>query len=91
MNQLEKGIFISQIKYVKEIWKKFAMEDCKVVSTPIDTSCKLTKDDESPLVNKSMHRSMIGSLLYLTATRPDILQAVCMVARFQSSPLKRFI
>ena len=86
VNQLEKGNFISQIKYVKEILKKLAMEDCKVVSTPMNTSCKLTKDDESPLVNESMYRSMIGSLLYLTATRPDILQAVCMVARFQSSP-----
>ena len=58
------------------------MEDCKVVSTPMNTSCKLTKDDESPLVNESMYRSMIGNLLYLTATRPDILQAVCMVACF---------
>ena len=45
------------------------MEDCKVVSTPMNTSCKLTKDDESPLVNESMYRSMIGSLLYLMATR----------------------
>ena len=62
------------------------MEDCKVVSTPKYTSCKLTKDDESPLVTESMYRSMIGILLYLTATRPDILQAVCMVAHFQPSP-----
>ena len=51
VNQLKNGIFISQIKYVKEILKKFTMEDCKPVSTPMTIGCKLSKDDKSPLVD----------------------------------------
>ena len=86
VNQLKNGIFISQIKYVKELLKKFTMEDCKPISTPMTIGCKLSKDDKLPLVDQIMYRSMIGSLLYLIATRLDILQAVCMVARFQASP-----
>jgi len=61
------------------------MDDYKPVSTPMMTSCKLSKDDKLPSVDQIMYSSMIGSLLYLTATRPDILQVVCMVARFQAS------
>ena len=80
VNQLKNGIFISQIKYVKEMLKKFTMEDCKPMSTPMTIGCKLSKDDKSPLVDQTMYRSMIGSLLYLIAARPNILQAVCMVA-----------
>ena len=86
INQLKNGMFISQTKYVKEMLKKFTMEDCKPVSTPMTTGCKLSKDDKAPTVDQTQYRSMIGSLLYLTATRPDILQAVCMVARFQANP-----
>ena len=73
VNQLKNGIFILQIKYVKEMMKKFTMEDCKPMSTPMMTSCKLSKDDKSPSMDQTMYKSMIGSLLYLTATRPDIL------------------
>jgi hypothetical protein len=62
------------------------MEECAPVSTPMITGCKLSKDDESPEVNSTLYRSMIGSLLYLTTSRPDIMQAVGMVARFQSTP-----
>ncbi|XP_043687500.1 secreted RxLR effector protein 161-like [Telopea speciosissima] len=66
--------------------KKFNMEDCKSVSTPMMTSCKLSKDDDSPVVDHTMYRSMIGRLLYLTTSRPDIHQAVYMVATFQAGP-----
>lgn len=86
INQLDKGIFISQIKYVKEMLKKFNMEDNKLVSTPMITSCKSSKEDNSPPIDQTFNISMIGGLLYLTESRPDILQAVCMVARFQASP-----
>lgn len=86
VEQIKNGIFISQGKYAKEMLKKFNMQDCNPISTPMMTCCKLSKDDESPIVDESLYRSMIGSLLYLTATRPDILQAVCMVARFQATP-----
>lgn len=83
---LSKGIFISQTKYAKDMLKRFQMEDCKPISTPMVTKCKLSKIDESPDVDQTMYRSMIGSLLYLIASKPDIVQVVCMVARFQSAP-----
>ncbi|XP_043717478.1 uncharacterized mitochondrial protein AtMg00810-like [Telopea speciosissima] len=86
VSQRQKGIFISQMKYTKEMLKKFQMEDNKPVGTPMVVGCKLSTDDESPSVDQTRYRSMIGSLLYLTASRPDILQAVCLVARFQASP-----
>lgn len=81
-----KGIFISQGKYIKEMLKKFGMEDCTPFRTRMIIGCKLSKEDESPSVNQSKYRSMIGSLLYLTTTRPDILQAVTVVARLQAMP-----
>ena len=72
VSQSEKGIFISQTKYIKEMLKKFKMEESKPVSTPMVTGCKLSKDDESLEVDHTMYRSMIGSLLYVTTTRPDV-------------------
>lgn len=66
--------------------KKFQMDDFHRVNTPMMTSCKLSKSDDSPSVNQSKYRSMIGSLLYLTTSRPDLMQVVCMVSRFQSAP-----
>ena len=86
ISQFDKGIFISQMKYIKEMLKKFRMEDCKPVSTPMVTGCKLSKDDESKEVDQRQNRSMIGSLLYVTTSRPDVMQAVGQVARFQASP-----
>ena len=66
--------------------KKYGMEDYAPMSTPMTTNCKLSKDDDSPLVDATHYKSMIGALLYLTTTRPDIIQAVGMVGRFQSAP-----
>jgi len=86
INQTDKGIFISQSKYVKEMLKKFGMEDSKPVCTPITIGCKLRKNDESPKANQSRYISMIRGLLCLTATRPDIMHVVCLVARFQEDP-----
>lgn len=65
---------------------KFQMEDRKLVSTPMVISCKLSKIDESLKVELTLYRSMIGSMLYLTTTRPDIVQAICMVEIFQDAP-----
>ena len=62
------------------------MEDSKPIGTPMVTGCKLSKDDESLEVDNTMFRSMIGSLLYVTATRPDVMQVAGLVARFQSAP-----
>ena len=65
--------------------KKFGMEDCKPISTPMITGCKLRKDDESKEVDQKMYRSMIGSLLYVTASRPDVMQVVGLVERFEAN------
>ena len=66
--------------------KKFQMEDSKPASTPMVTGCKLSKDDDSPDVDQSSYRSMIGSLLYITTSHPDIMHVVGMVGRYQSAP-----
>ena len=62
------------------------MEDSKPVGTPMETKCNLSKDDQSPEVDQKSYRSMIEILLYLTASRPDIMQVVGMVGRYQSAP-----
>jgi hypothetical protein len=56
--------------------KRFGMEDCKPITTPMKTSCKLRKDDYSKSTNQRKYRSMIGILLYVTTFRPDVMQAV---------------
>ena len=86
--QTDKGIFISQTKYFKDMLKRFKMEYSKHVSTPMITGCKLSKDDESLEVDHTMYRSMIGSMPYVTAATPSVMQVVGLVARFQSSPKK---
>lgn len=86
ISQTDKGIFIGQTKYLKELLKKFGMENSKLVSTPMTTTDKLTLKDHSAPVNPTRYKSMIGGLLYLTQTRPDIMNAVCIVLRFQSNP-----
>ena len=86
VSQSKKGTFISQTKYIKEMLKKFKMEESKPVSTPMVIGCKLSNDDESSEVDHTMYMSMIGILLYVTATRPYVMQVVGVVSRFQSSP-----
>ncbi|GJY16870.1 putative ribonuclease H-like domain-containing protein [Tanacetum coccineum] len=86
VKQKEDGIFISQDKYVAEILKKFDFVSVKTASTPIETQKPLVNDEESSDVDVHLYRSMIGSLLYLTAYRPDIMFAVCACSRFQVNP-----
>ena len=86
ISQLDDEMFISQSRYIKEMLKKFGMEDCRPASTLMITGCKLSKDDESKKVDQRLYRSMIGSLLYVIASRPDVMQAVGQVARFQATP-----
>ena len=66
--------------------KKIKLENCKLVSTSMITGCKLSKDDESKKVDLKIYRSMIGSLFYVIASRPDVIQAVGRVGRFQADP-----
>ncbi|GKE14950.1 putative ribonuclease H-like domain-containing protein [Tanacetum coccineum] len=86
VTQKDDGIFISQDKYVDEILKKFGFSTIKTASTPMETSKPLLKDAEAEDVDVHLYRSMIGSLMYLTASRPDIMFAVCACARFQVTP-----
>ena len=86
VQQATDGIFLSQAKYLKQILKKYGMEDCKPVSTPMITRCNLSSHDDSPTVNQLEYRSMIGILLYLTGTRLDIMHAVGIVRQFQTNP-----
>ena len=83
---MKHGIFISQSKYIKEVLKTFGLEDSKPVSTPMVTSLKLSKNDESAEVNQTFYRSMIGKLQYVVHSRPDIALAVGIVARFSANP-----
>ena len=86
MKQMEDSIFLSQSKYAKNIVKKFGMENASHKSTPAPTHLKLSKDEAGTSVDQSLYRSMIGSLLYLTASRPDITYAVGVCARYQANP-----
>ncbi|GJW42766.1 putative ribonuclease H-like domain-containing protein [Tanacetum coccineum] len=86
VKQNKEGIFISQDKYVAEILKKFDLVHVKVLSLVWRTKLPLTKDEEAFDVDVHLYRSMIGSLMYLTASRPDIMYAVCVCSRFQVTP-----
>nr|GFC23752.1 uncharacterized mitochondrial protein AtMg00810-like [Tanacetum cinerariifolium] len=86
VTQKDDEIFISQDKYVNEILKKFGFSTMKTASTPVETSKPLMKDENTKDVDVHLYRSMIGSLMYLTSTRPDIMFVVCACARFQVTP-----
>ena len=80
------GIFICQSKYVRELLKKYGLEDSAPAKTPMPTASKLDQDESGKKVDISSYRGMIGSLLYLTASRPDIMFSTCLCARFQADP-----
>jgi hypothetical protein len=86
IKQMDHGKFVSQDKYLKDILKKFDTENCKPNKTPMATNAHLNLDVEDKTVDQSLYRSMIGSLLYLTASRPDIMFSVCLCAHFQANP-----
>nr|GEX94052.1 hypothetical protein [Tanacetum cinerariifolium] len=86
VKQKQDRIFISQDKYVAGILRKFGLTDRKSASTPIDTEKPLLKDLDGEDVDVHTYRSMIGSLMYLTSSRPDIMFAVCVCAPFQVTP-----
>ncbi|GJR71665.1 putative ribonuclease H-like domain-containing protein [Tanacetum coccineum] len=86
VKQQPDGIFISQDKYVADILKKFDFLSIRTATTPIESNKPLVKDEDGVDVDVHVYRSMIGSLMYLTASRPDIMFAVCACARFQVTP-----
>ncbi|GJZ22310.1 putative ribonuclease H-like domain-containing protein, partial [Tanacetum coccineum] len=86
VKQKEDGIFISQDKYVADMLRRFSFTDVRTASTPMDTKKPLLKDLDGDDVDVHLYRSMIGSLMYLTSSRPDIMFAVYACARFQVTP-----
>ncbi|GJW95778.1 putative ribonuclease H-like domain-containing protein [Tanacetum coccineum] len=86
VEQRKDGIFLSQDKYVYDILKKFGFSSVKTTSTPMETHKPLSQDTAGTYVDVYLYRSMIGSLMYLTSSRPDIMFAVCACSRFQVQP-----
>ncbi|CAJ2639996.1 unnamed protein product [Trifolium pratense] len=86
VKQEDHGILITQEGYAKEVLKKFKMDDANPVSTPMECGIKLSKHEEGETVDPSLFKSLVGSLRYLTCTRPDILYAVGVVSRYMEHP-----
>ncbi|GKA44836.1 retrovirus-related pol polyprotein from transposon TNT 1-94 [Tanacetum coccineum] len=91
ISQSPRGIFINQSKYALESLKKYGFESCDPVDTPMVEKSKLDEDKEGKAVDPSHYRGMIGTLLYLTASRPDLQFAICMCARYQARPTKKHL
>jgi hypothetical protein len=86
VKQMKERTFICQPKYVKDMLKKFDMSDAKPIKTPMALNGHLDLNEEGKSVDQKVYHSMIGSILYLCASRPDIMLSVCMCAIFQSNP-----
>jgi hypothetical protein len=86
VKQLKDGTFISQTKYTQDLLKRFRMKDAKPAKTLMGTDRHVDLNKGGKSVDQKAYRSMIGSLLYLCASRPDIMLSVCMCARYQSDP-----
>nr|GFA83506.1 retrovirus-related Pol polyprotein from transposon TNT 1-94 [Tanacetum cinerariifolium] len=91
ISQSPKGIFINQSKYALESLKKYGFESCDPVDTLMVEKSKLDEDKEGKAVDPSHYRGMIGTLLYLTARRPDLQFAICMCARYQARPTEMHV
>ncbi|GJU66090.1 retrovirus-related pol polyprotein from transposon TNT 1-94, partial [Tanacetum coccineum] len=86
-----KGIFINQSKYALESLEKYGFDSCDLVDTPMVEKSKLDEDKEGKFVDPSHYRGMIGTLLYLIASRPDLQFAICMCARYQARPTEKHL
>nr|GEY31476.1 retrovirus-related Pol polyprotein from transposon TNT 1-94 [Tanacetum cinerariifolium] len=91
VNQSPSGIFINQSKYVHEILKKYGLNTSYIVGTPMDIKDKLDLDQIGTPVDATKYRSMIGALMYLTSSRPDIVHATCVCARYQAHPTEKHL
>jgi hypothetical protein len=88
VKQLKDDNFLSQTKYTQDLLKRFGMKDAKPAKKPMGTDGHVDLNKEGKSVDQKAYRSMIGSLLYLCASRPDLMLSVCMCARYQSNPKK---
>ncbi|CAL8083906.1 unnamed protein product [Prunus armeniaca] len=87
--QTDKHIFLHQKKYALKVIENFGLKDCKSVVTPLVANERLCKEDGSEAVNESEYRQIVGSLLYLTAARPDIMFSSSLLARFMHNPTRK--
>ncbi|XP_071926200.1 uncharacterized mitochondrial protein AtMg00810-like [Coffea arabica] len=79
-------IFVSQRKYVQEILNRFQIKNCNSVSTPVKIGLKLIKEPEGKRVDSTLYKQIMGSLIYLTTIRPDIMHAISLISRYMKSP-----
>lgn len=86
VSQTDAGIFICQKKYAREVLERFNMENNNTVTSPIVPGNKLTKDSDGKSVDVTIYKQMIGCLMYLTATRPDLMYVVCLTSRYMERP-----
>jgi hypothetical protein len=86
VDQSDGGIFICQTNYANELLKRFRILNCKLAATPMTTGIKLNKYDEGSYVDPTLYKRLVGSLMYLTTTRPDIMFAVSLISRFLETP-----
>ncbi|GKC16540.1 retrovirus-related pol polyprotein from transposon TNT 1-94 [Tanacetum coccineum] len=91
VSQNHRGFFINQSKFALEILKKFGMDSCDPVDTPMVDRLKLDEDPLGIPVDQTLFRSMVGSLMYLTSSRPNLVFVVCMCVRYQASPTKQHL
>ncbi|GJT29435.1 uncharacterized mitochondrial protein-like protein [Tanacetum coccineum] len=91
ISQSPKGIFINQSKYVSEIVKKYGLHTTDSIDTPTIENKKLDEDLQGKPVDATLYRDMIGSLMYLTSSRPDLNYAICLCARYQAKPTKKHL
>ncbi|GKA00817.1 retrovirus-related pol polyprotein from transposon TNT 1-94 [Tanacetum coccineum] len=91
VNQSPRGIFINQSNYVLEILKKYRMETCDPIGAPMETKNKLDLDKNGTSINAMKYQSMIGALMYLTSSRPDIVHATCLCAWYQAQPTEKYL
>ncbi|KAL5574096.1 hypothetical protein UlMin_023693 [Ulmus minor] len=91
VKQKDDGMFITQSKYAKHLVKKFGLENAKFYNTPMSTTLKISKDESEISVDYKLYKSMIGSLLYLTTSHPDLCYSVGVYARLQVDPKESYL
>ncbi|GKA62423.1 retrovirus-related pol polyprotein from transposon TNT 1-94 [Tanacetum coccineum] len=91
ISQSPRGIFLNQSKYVSEIIKKYGMLTSDSVDTPMVEKSKLDEDLQGKRVDATLYHDMIGSLMYLTSSRPDLIYAVCLCAQYQAKPTEKHL
>ncbi|KAA0045165.1 putative mitochondrial protein [Cucumis melo var. makuwa] len=88
MEYSEKGLFLGQQKYVKDLLQKYGISDCKPISTPMEVNKKFCMHEDKDLADPTMYRQLVGSLIYLTLTRLDISYSVRVISRYMQKPKK---